>query len=168
MKLPICSFDAKSGLLCPKCEAKLEEGEITQDDVDASIKLTRLAERNAEINKFTFARGIRLNGDIVLVFRGQDVNMLRGNANLADKIQSAFGQKVWFIQSEASDRRFVENLLYPFRVLSVNQFWLPDGNKLTKVIVSGNSVQTQVDREKIQKIAKAVKDMDLLIEFSQE
>jgi transcription antitermination factor NusA-like protein len=165
LKLPICLFDAKSGLLCQKCEARLEGGEITQDDVDASIKLTRLAERDAEINKFTFTRGVRLNGDIVLIFRGQDLNMLRSNTNLANKIQSAFESKVWFVQSEASDRRFVENLLYPLRVLSVNQFWLPDGNKLTKVVVSKQPKQQKADTTKIQKIAKAVKDMELLIEF---
>jgi hypothetical protein len=59
----------------------------------------------------------------------------------------------------------VENLLYPLRVLSVNQFWLPDGNKLTKVVVSKQPKQQKADTTKIQKIAKAVKDMELLIEF---
>jgi hypothetical protein len=39
MKLPICNFDAKNAVLCPKCENKIETGDITKADVDASIKL---------------------------------------------------------------------------------------------------------------------------------
>ncbi len=165
MKSPICSFDAKSGVLCTKCEAKLREGIISQDDVDASIKLTRLAERNSDVNKLTLLRATRVNSDLVLTLRSADVSMLRSNANLRDKIQSEFGQDTWFIESEASDRRFIENILYPATVSSVNQFWLPDGNKLTRVIVSQKA---QIDIEKAQKIAKAVRGIELLIEFQQK
>lgn len=137
-------------------------GSISQDDVDAAIKLTRLAERNSDINKFTLTRAVRVDGDLVLVLRSQDVSVLRNNSAIANKIESEFGQRVWFVESEASDRRFIENLLHPLRVSSVNQFWLPDGNKLTKVIVSHKG---QVDIEKVQKIAKEVRGIEMLTEF---
>ncbi len=162
MKSPICSFDAKSGVLCSKCEIKLQTGGITQDDVDASTRLTRLAERNQDVNKFTLVHGVRVDGDFVLVLRSSDVIAVRGNESLASRIEGEFGQKVWFVESEASDRRFIENLFHPAKVLSVNLFWLPDGNKLTKVIVAGKPL---VNIEKIQKIAKAVRSIELLVEF---
>ncbi|HZC88250.1 MAG TPA: hypothetical protein VE199_01420 [Nitrososphaera sp.] len=162
MKSPICSFDAKSGVLCTKCEEKLHSGGISQDDVDASTRLTRLAERDSNINKFTLVRAARVDEDFVLVLRRPDVSALRSNASLADKIEREFGQKVWFAESEASDRRFIENLLHPLKVTAVNQFWLPDGNKLTKVIVSQ---KVQFDMEKVQKIARAVRGIELLVEF---
>jgi transcription antitermination factor NusA-like protein len=165
LKTPICSFDAKSGVLCSKCEAKLKSGAITQDDVDAAIKLIRLADRNHEIDKFTLMRGTRVNGDFVLVLRSADVNVLRSNIDLVRKIEKEMGQKVWFIQSEASDRRFIENLFDPFRVLSVNFFWLPDSNKLTRVIIADDAKNTEVNIEKVQKIAKAVRNIELLVEF---
>jgi len=165
LKSPICSFDAKSGVLCSKCETKLQSGAISQDDVDASIRLTRLGERDLNMNKFTLIRGAKVNGDFVLVLRRSDVNILQTNPNLADMIESEFGQKVWFVESEASDRRFLENLLHPLRVLTVNQFWLPDGNKVTKVVVSHKA---RVDLEKIQKIAKAVRSIELVIESEQK
>ena len=164
MKSPICSFDAKSGVLCTRCEEKLHSGGISQDDVDASIRLTRLADRDSNINKFTLVRAARVDGDFVLVFRRPDVSVLRSNAILTDKIEREFGQKVWFAESEASDRRFIENLLHPVNVSAVNQFWLPDGNKLTKAIVSQKA---RFDMEKVQKIAKAVRGIELLIEFQQ-
>jgi transcription antitermination factor NusA-like protein len=165
LKTPICTFDAKSGVLCRTCEAKLKSGSISQDDVDVSIKLIRLADRNQEINKFTLVRGTRVNGDFILVLRGHDISVLRSNSELANKIEKEMGQKVWFVETEASDRRFIESLFHPMKVLSVNFYWLPGSSKLTKVIIAGEAKSTEMDLEKIQKIAKVVRDIELLIEF---
>jgi transcription antitermination factor NusA-like protein len=165
LKTPICSFDAKSGVLCRKCEAKLKSGNITQDDVEAATKLIGLADRNEEINKFTLVRGTRVHGDFVLVFRGSDVSTLRANVELASKIEKQMGEKVWFVETEASDRRFIESLFHPLKVLSVNFFWLPEANKLTKVIIADDAKNTPVNIEKVQKIAKAIRNIELLVEF---
>ena len=166
MKTPICSFDAKSGVLCRTCEAKLKAGSITQDDVDAAKKLINLADRNQEINKFTIVRGMRVNGDFVLVLRGQDVSVLRGNQELTNKIEKEMGEKVWFVETEASDKRFIVTLFHPIKVLSVNFFWLSEANKLTKVVVADDGKNAQLNLEKVQKIAKAVRNIELLIEFN--
>jgi transcription antitermination factor NusA-like protein len=168
LKTPICSFDAKSGVLCSKCEAKLKSGSITQDDVEAATKLIGLADRNQEINKFTLIRGTRVHGDFVLVFRGSDVSVLRGNEELASKIEKQIGQKVWFVETEASDRRLIESLLHPLKVLSVNFFWLPEANKLTKVIIADDGKNTSVNIDKVQKIAKAIRNIELLVEFNNQ
>jgi hypothetical protein len=165
LKTPICSFDAKSGVLCTKCEAKLKSGSITQDDVEAATKLIGLADRNQEVNKFTLSRATRVYGDFVLVFRGSDVSVLRGNEELASKIEKQMGQKVWFVETEASERRFIESLFHPLKVLSVNFFWLPEANKLTKVIIGDDAKNTPVNIEKVQKIAKAIRNIELLVEF---
>ncbi|MDQ3835901.1 MAG: transcription elongation factor NusA [Thermoproteota archaeon] len=165
MKTPICTFDAKSGVLCRTCEAKLKSGSISQDDVDVSIKLIRLADRNQEINKFTLVRGTRVNGDFILVLRGHDISMLRSNAELVNKIEKEMGQKVWFVETEASDRRFIESLFHPLKVLSVNFYWLPESSKLTKVIIAGDAESAEINLDKIKRIAKAVRNIELLIEF---
>lgn len=164
MKTPICSFDAKSGVLCRTCEAKLKSGSITQDDIYAAKKLISLADRSQEINKFTLIRGTRVSGDFVLVLRGHDVSVLRGNQELANRIEKEMGQKVWFVETEASDRRFIESLFHPVKVLSVNFFWLPEANKLTKVIVADDAKNVQFNLDKVQKIAKAVRGIELLVE----
>jgi len=153
-------------VLCRTCEAKLKSGSITQDDIDAAKKLINLADRNQEINKFTLVRGTRVNGDFVLVLRGQDVSVLRGNQELTSKIEKEMGEKVWFVEAEASDRRFIESLFHPVKVLSVNFFWLPEANKLTKVVVADDGKNAQLNLEKVQKIAKAVRNIELLIEFN--
>jgi transcription antitermination factor NusA-like protein len=75
------------------------------------------------------------------------------------------GQKVWFVETEVSDRRFIESLFHPAKVLSVNFFWLPEANKLTKVIVADDAKNVPVNIEKLEKIAKAIRNIELLVEF---
>lgn len=168
VKTPICSFDAKTGVLCAKCEERLNAGQITKDDVEAAVRLTKVASKSQEVDKFTLNKGAKVDSEFVLALRGSDVIALRSNSTLAERIEKEFDQKVWFLDSEASERGFVEGLFHPARVASVNQFWLPDGNKLTKVIIAGRAGQRKLDIEKIQKIAKAVRNMELLVEFEQK
>lgn len=152
-------------MLCTKCQSRLESGGITHDDVKAAIKLARLAEKDQQVDKFTLLRGAQVDDDFVLVLRRPDVVALRSDLALAGKIESEFGQKVWFVESEASERRFVEGLLSPLKVLSVNQFWMPDGSKLTKVVSAGDPKKARVNIEKVVKIAKVIRNIDLLVEF---
>ena len=166
MKTPICSFDAKTGTLCSKCEDRLRSGHLTQADVECAVKLVKIAERDQEINKFTMINAYHVNGDIVLVLQRSDLSTLRSNVEVSRKIQQQFQSKVWFVEAEATDRRFLENLFFPARILTINLIWLPDGNKLTKVIVAAKDAQVSgIDVEQIQKITKTVRNIELLVDF---
>jgi len=166
LKTPICSFDAKTGTLCSKCEDKLRSGHLTQADVECAVKLVKIAERDQEINKFTMINAYHVNGDIVLVLQRSDLSALRSNVELSRKIQQQFQSKVWFVEAEATDKRFLENLFFPARILTINLIWLPDGNKLTKVIVAAKDAQVSgIDVQQIQKITKTVRNIELLVDF---
>lgn len=167
MKTPICTFDAKTGILCAKCETKLRLGHLKQTDVEGAIKITKLAEHNQDINKFTMVGAAKVDGDFVLILRGSDISVLRANTMLPTKFEHEFQSKVWFVEAEATDKRFIENLFFPLRVLTVNLIWLPDGNKLTRVIIAGksNNSESKTIIEKIKKIAKEIRNIELLVEF---
>jgi hypothetical protein len=167
LKIPICTFDAKTGILCAKCETKLRLGQLKQADVEGAIKLTKLADRNQDINKFTLMGAAKVDGDFVLILRGSDISVLRSNTMLATKFEDEFQTKVWFVEAEANDKRFIENLFFPIKVLTVNLIWLPDGNKLTRVVVDGKSdnfFESKTTIEKIKKIAKEIRNIELLVE----
>ncbi|MFL6403815.1 MAG: transcription elongation factor NusA [Nitrososphaeraceae archaeon] len=167
MKTPICTFDAKTGILCAKCETNLRLGHLKQTDVEGAIKITKLAEHNQDINKFTMVGAAKVDGDFVLILRGSDISVLRANTMLPTKFEHEFQSKVWFVEAEATDKRFIENLFFPLRVLTVNLIWLPDGNKLTRVIIAGksNNSESKTTVEKIKKIAKEIRNIELLVEF---
>ena len=169
MKTPICAFDAKTGILCAKCETKLRLGHLTQADIEGAIKITKLAEHNQDINKFTMISAAKVDDDFILILRGSDIIILRANTSLSKKLEDEFQGKIWFVEAEATDRRFLENLFFPAKVLTVNLIWLPDGIKLTKVIVTGRShSEWHTNIERIKKIAKEIRNIELLVEFHQQ
>ena len=156
MKTPFCTFDAKAAILCTKCETKLRLGHLTHADVDGAIKISsRLAERNQDVNKFTMVRASKENDNFILSLRGSDISFLRTNPSLIKKFEDEFQRKVWFVEAEATDRRFIENLFFPAKVISVNLIWLPDGSKSTKVIISTpTKPKSQLNIEKIKKLLR--------------
>jgi len=168
LKTPICLFDAKTGILCSKCDAKLNSGQLNQAAVFSSIKLAKLAEKDQEISKFTLVGSHKVDDDYILFLRTSDIITIRSNPAIVQKFAGEFNANIWFVEAEGTDRRFMENLFYPRRVLNMNLIWLPDGNKLTRVVVNQESVKRSsmlLDVEKIRKVAKAVKKIELIVEF---
>jgi transcription antitermination factor NusA-like protein len=167
LKTPICSFDAKTGILCSKCESKLRTGHLSVGDIEASIKLTQLADKNNIIDKFTLVGAYKIEERLVLILPTADISTLRSDNELSNKLKKEFNNNVWFVESGATERRFIENLIFPIKISSINLVWLPDGNKLTKIIVSNKKNQNKkVDTNNITKIAKEIKNIELLIEYT--
>lgn len=166
LKTPICTFDAKTGILCNLCEHKLESGQITQSDVEGSIVLSRLAQKNSLINKMTLISAREVEREQVLLLKSSDVRLIRSNDNLSEIINKGFGKEVWILEADSNDRRFLDNLFYPMHLESVNLVWLPDGSKLTRIAFE-KSTYSKIDKiklEKIKKISMAVRQIDLIIE----
>ncbi|MCP8315614.1 MAG: hypothetical protein H3Z51_01960 [archaeon] len=169
MKTPICSFCAKTGILCPNCEAKLRGGHISKADVEVSVQLTRLAEKLPELDRITLIRAFDIDGGYVLVLKAGDLVTLRRESQTAKKIESELQRKVWFIEGEASDRKMLEDLFYPIKIVTVNMVWLPDGSKLTKAIIPGRKTERfPLDIEQVKRVVKEVRGIDLLVEFERQ
>src|ERR671932_239364 len=168
MKIPMCTFDAKTAILCAKCETKLRSGQLTDADIEGAIKITKLAERNQAISKFTMTSASKVDEDFIIALSGADIGTIRSNPTLLKKFEDEFQSKVWFVEAEATDKRFIENLFFPIKVLAVNILWLPDGRKLTKVIISASDKiepqQQHPNIEKIKHIAKKIRNIELLVE----
>jgi transcription antitermination factor NusA-like protein len=142
---------------------------LTHADIEGAMKITKIAEHNQDVNKFTMISAAKVDDDFILILRGSDIIVLRTNTSLSKKFEDEFQSKVWFVEAEATDRRFIENLFFPAKVLTVNLIWLPDGNKLTKVIVTdGNHSELESNVEKIKKIAKEIRNIELLVEVQQK
>ncbi len=169
LKTPICSFDARMGVLCPKCDAKLRSGQLTKTDVDVSIKLTKAAEKSADIGKMSLTKAIKVDGDYVLVVEPGSLAPLRRDQSLQKNLQGILGGKVWLTEANTTDRKELEDLFFPVRVANVNTAWLPDGSKLTKVVIPGKKTDRfPHDTEMITRILKETREMELMIEFEKQ
>ena len=83
--------------------------------------------------------------------------------NWLEEFKHNFKAKFGLSKTEATDKRFLENLFFPARILTINLIWLPDGNKLTKVIITAQNMRiSDINVEQIQKITKTVRNIEYL------
>jgi len=167
LKVPICIFDAKTGVLCPKCESRLKNGELSKSDVDCSIKLIKLSHKNQDIDKFNLISSQKIDEDYVLILKDSNVSHINSNDKLINSVEKEFNGKVWFVEANSSIRRFLENLFFPMRILKTNMIWLPDGNQVTQVTIESKDYEKFISIiEKIKKIVNVIRNIELVVEIS--
>ena len=168
MQVPICIFDAKNSVLCPQCESKLESGQLTKADVDASMKLAKLAKSIPEIDKFSLNSCRQIGLNHIMYLSRTDIEATRKSRTLYRALSGEFTGKLWLVESEASDRKFIEDLFFPTKILSINAVWAPGGLQKTKVIVSGKwTSRFPIDIAQVQNIVKELRQLDIVIEFEE-
>ena len=166
MKLPICLFDAKNSLLCPQCEKKVEDGKLTKADVNASIILARLAKTNQEIDEFTLYSCKEFEGNFVLSLSKNDIMVIRRSRVLYRLLQEQFQGKIWLVEAEENDKKFIEDMFFPTKVLSINSVWAPGGIQKTKAVISGKwTPRFPINMETVIQIVKNARNLDIEIEF---
>lgn len=167
MRLPICIFDAKTGVLCPKCESRLKNGELSKIDVECSIKLIKLSNKNQDIDKLNLIGSQKIDEDYVLILKDSNVSHINSNDKLISSIEKEFNGKVWFVEANSSVRKILENLFFPIRILKTNMIWLPDGNQVTQVTIESKDYEKFFSIiEKIKKIVNVVRNIELVVEIS--
>ena len=166
MKLPICIFDAKNSVLYPPCERKVEDGELTRADVDASIKLAKLGKSNQDIDKFTLYSCREFDGNFVLSFSKNDIMIIRQSRVLYGLIQDQFQGKIWLVEAEENDKKFIQDMFFPTKILSINSVWAPGSVQITKAVVSGKwTPKFPINIETVIQIIKNARNLDIEIEF---
>jgi hypothetical protein len=167
LRLPICIFDAKTGVLCPKCEGRLKNGELSKIDVDCSIKLIKLSNKNQDIDKLNLIGSQKIDEDYVLILKDSNVSHINSNDKLISSIEKEFNGKVWFVEANSSVRKILENLFFPIRILKTNMIWLPDGNQVTQVTIESKDYEKFFSIiEKIKRIVNVVRNIELVVEIS--
>jgi len=166
LRLPICIFDAKTGVLCPKCESRLKNGELSKIDVECSIKLIKLSDKNQDIDKLNLIGSQKIDEDYVLILKDSNVTHINSNDKLISSIEKEFNGKVWFVEANSSVRKILENLFFPIRILKTNMIWLPDGNQVTQVTIESKDYEKFFSKiEKVKKIVNVVRNIELVVEI---
>lgn len=166
MQVPICGFDAKNEILCPGCELKLETGELTKADVKGSFILAKLAKSNPEISGFSLSKCCEIDGNYILFLKKEDIITIRKSRVLYRLIQEKFSGKIWIVEYQDNVKKFIEDLFFPTRILSINSVWAPDGKQKTKAIVSGHwTPRFPISLDNVIKIVKNARNLDIEIEF---
>ena len=157
----------KSGILCRRCEEKLEKGQVTELDLKVIQRMVELEKEYPVLQEVTYHRAVEADGMMAVLVDRRDVpRLLGGGAKVVKDLGETFGKRVKLISYGGDDREFLEDLFSPLSILTINTIWIPDGSTETKVILTGRQPRKMpVDLDKVKMIANQLKGMTLRIEF---
>jgi len=165
MIFPICGFDAKNAVLCPQCERKVDSGELTKTDVEASIVLAKISKTNKAIENFSLHSCKEFEGNFILALAKNDIMIIRQSRTLYRLLQDQFKEKIWLVEAEETDEKFIQDLFFPTKILAINVVWA-EGIQKTKTVVSGKwTPKFPIDTKKVIQIVKNARNLDIEIEF---
>lgn len=167
VKTILDAFCVKSGILCRRCEEKLEKGLVTELDLKVIQRMVELEKEYPVLEDVTYHKAVEADDMMaVLVDRKDLPKLLGGGARIVKDLGETFGKRVKLISYGGDDREFLEDLFSPLSILTINTVWIPDGSTETKVILTGRQPRYMpVDLAKVRKIAQELKGMTLRVEF---
>ena len=167
VKTILDAFCVKSGTFCRKCQEKIEKGQITDLDLKIIRLLTELEKQNPILQDVTYQKAVEAENSVVILLDKRDMGkVLSDGAKTVHAISDSLGKKVKILSYGGDDRQFLEDLLNPLSILTLNTIWIPDGTTETKVILSGREPRRMpVDLEVAKGLAKQLRNMSLRIEF---
>jgi len=167
VKAALCNFCLKSGILCSKCQGKLKSGEVSKVDFEIARLLLSLEEKYPSLQDVYFHKAIEANGMLAVVVKRGDVPRLLGHGGkIIRSLSEKTGKTIRVLEHGVDDRKFLEDLFVPLRILTINTIWLPDGTTETRVILRRGRRRIPVKVEALKKIAQSVRGITLRVEFS--
>jgi transcription antitermination factor NusA-like protein len=128
LKTPICFFCAKSGVLCPRCQEKLDKGEVTEADVEVSKWFIDYEAKNPQLKDYVIHRTVKVpKMMIIMVSRGSGTNRAL-LAKLSRQLSDEKRTNVRIVEKTSSIKGLLEQIVTPARVMGANTVWLPDGS----------------------------------------
>ena len=135
--LPACKTCVHSGFLCSSCQDKLDEGELTEFELDLAKSLVELEETDpkfAFLKDVSFYKAIDYADVVILVMGSKDKRRI--TQALIDWIKETFEiESIILIEKTMDPRSVVESLIAPSKVLSLNEIFLATGDVQFRAIV---------------------------------
>ena len=168
MQIQLCEFCLKSGMLCSKCQRKVELGEVSEKYMEVAKTLLEMENQNQFLQKVRLDNVLDAGGFLVLVVGKGDAAKFNTEPRLTRDLGNRFNKRVLVIESGTKDRQFLEELFANQHIVTINIIWLPDGSTETRVVLQGRGSR-RLSKKRLQaltSVAKSVRKMDLRVEYA--
>ena len=168
MKTALCNFCLKSGILCPKCQAKIKSGEVTEVDLRIARLLLSLEKTYPSLQKVYFHKAVEANDLLAVIVKRGDMSRLLGyRGKIVRALSEKIGKTIRVLEHGVDYRKFLEDLFAPLSILTINTIWLPDGTTETRVILRRRGRRRPpIKVDALKEIARKFRGITLRVEFA--
>ncbi len=164
MRTPVCQFDLKSGVLCPKCEAKLRENIISELDIKIMAALLDEEKNFIFLQKSEYIKSIELDGVIYIFIKFKEDAIQTQLSLLETRIEAKIKRKVKLFKDSDNFNEFIGSIISPARLVSITKIWLPDGTEELGLLIDSKSKMT-IPPETLSEIVKLLKGKTIRTRF---
>lgn len=170
VKTILDNFCVKSGILCPRCEEKVSKDQVTKRDLEIIKMLCELEKDYPALQDVFFNKAVEVDNILAIMVDKNDIGkILSYGGKIIKAISERTAKRVRILTYGGDDRQFIEDLLSPFSILTINTVWLPDDSTETKAILYGRKPRrVPINLEIMKKLAKEIRGMTLRIEFERD
>lgn len=169
MKIPLCNFCVKSGILCQRCQEKVRSGEVSDTAINIAKLLLKLEGKYPTLQKTSFYNAYQVEDVIAIIVGSGDLHrFLSGGGVILRAIVENTGKKIKILEKKGGAREFFEDLFTPAMITSINKIWLPDGSIETRVIITGYYRRLPLKIKILKDLAKKVRGVTLRIAFENQ
>ena len=164
MKLPICVFDAKTGMLCSNCKVKLENGEITKSDIEISKILVKNS-TSKTLQKSKFYNSIDTPNLVIIIGDSSLKDALQAK-QLEDAIKKVTAKPFEVVIKEGTLKDTITSLFAPVEVYGIDEIFVPDGTKEIRINLRGSEEDLPLNSEDLILITSKVTSSLIRLSFS--
>jgi len=169
MRMRLCNFCVKSGILCQKCQEKIRTGDVSETYMRIAKLLIKLEEKYASIQKIFLNNVYNVDHIIALaVGNGDSSRLLVSRGRILRELSKSIGKRIRVFEESGDVRKFLEDLFMPTKILAINTIWLPDRSTETRVVLPERPRRLFLSEDVLKELAEKIRGMTLRITFEDQ
>lgn len=169
MRMQLCNFCVKSGILCQKCQEKIRTGEVSETYIRIAKLLIKFEDKYPSIQKIFLNNVYNVDNIIAIaVGNGDSARLLASRGQILRDLSKSIGKRIRVFEKSGDVRKFLEDLFMPTKILAINTIWLPDGSTETRVVLPERPRRLSLRRDVLKELAEKIRGMTLRITFEDQ
>ena len=156
----------RTGVLCPRCQSLVDRG--LYNDLDIRVMRALLeVERKYRDTRIRFVKAYRIDDIVyVLVESSPGVPASLG-ADIRRHLDVEGVERVLVVEYRADKRRLIEEIIAPYRVIGIQEAFLPDGGEvvIVKVPIEARRLLESIKGKYILRLAEKLLGKQVYIEY---
>ncbi len=130
MKSDICDVCLNSGMLCASCQEKVDDGLVSKSELEILKSIRQEENENKSLKDANVRRVIETSKSIVLVSaKGDSSKIIGRGGSTVKKLVKRLNKNVKVVEESSDNREFLQSLIFPTPILSLNVVYSQGGEK---------------------------------------